>query len=127
MVKKNSQVEDAFAKEGGVKETPSKKPEETEEQKKQTAEKNAKALAKAKELLFGYVKKYKCLMVIGLIFNLLGMVGEFTSPLFIGWVIDAIVRNSIEDVRDLTIMWMIVNTCGAIFQGAQSFIFAYTT
>jgi len=112
-----SKVEDSVTTKEAAGSASPVKPVETEEEKKAKSEKDEKALAKAKELLFGYVKQYKGLMILGFIFNLLGMVGEYTSPLFIGWVIDAIVRNSLEEVRDLTILWMIVNSCGALFQG----------
>jgi len=45
----------------------------------------------ASRLLGSYVRKYKWLLSLGVFLNVLGMVGEFISPLFIGWVIDAIV------------------------------------
>jgi ABC-type bacteriocin/lantibiotic exporter with double-glycine peptidase domain len=62
-------------------------------------------------------------MILGLLFNLLGMVGEFASPLFIGLVIDAIVKEDFDNVTRLTIIWMIINTAGAIFAGIQRYIF----
>lgn len=66
-------------------------------------------------------------MSLGLLFNILGMVGEFASPLFIGLVIDAIVNENFDEVKFLTIMWMIINTAGALFAGIQRYIFQMTT
>jgi ABC-type multidrug transport system fused ATPase/permease subunit len=49
-------------------------------------------------------------MMIGLVLNILGMVGEFSSPWFIGKVIDAITESDFERVTTLTIWWMIFNS-----------------
>jgi ABC-type multidrug transport system fused ATPase/permease subunit len=48
--------------------------------------------------LWGYVSKYKFLMILGLILNVFGMVGEFASPWFIGAVIDKIANNDFGGV-----------------------------
>lgn len=95
-------------------------PEEKAAEKAEKAkldEKNKIANAKAKELLFGYIGQFKCLMIAGFALNILGMVGEFVSPLFIGWVVDAIVAAEPAEVRRLIIWWMIFNTAGAFFAG----------
>ena len=42
-------------------------------------------------------------MAFGLIMNLAGMIGEFVTPMFIGWVIDAIVHNDYDKVN--TLVW----------------------
>jgi ATP-binding cassette subfamily B protein len=73
------------------------------------------------------VKKYKCLMFLGLLFNLLGLVGEFVTPLFIGLIIDTIVKEDFDEVKKLTIIWTIFNTAGALFAGIQRYIFNITT
>jgi hypothetical protein len=49
-------------------------------------------------------------MIFGLILNLLGMVGEFLSPWFIGRVIDEITAANYDEVTRLTIVWMIFNS-----------------
>ena len=92
-------------------------PEEEAAEKAEKAAKLAVANAKAKELLFGYIGQFKCLMIAGFALNILGMVGEFVSPLFIGWVVDAIVAAESAEVRRLIIWWMIFNTAGAFFAG----------
>jgi len=51
----------------------------------------------------GYVSKYKWLLALGLFFNLLGMVGEFASPWFIGEVIDRVATGKFDEVSGLTI------------------------
>jgi len=85
------------------------------------------ASAKAKELLFGYIGQFKGLMTAGFVLNILGMVGEFVSPLFIGWVVDAIVASDAKEVRRLIVWWMIFNTAGAFFAGMQRFVFQVLT
>jgi len=93
------------------------KKELTDEEKEEVKVKAEKANKKAKELLFGYIGQFKCLMIAGFALNILGMVGEFVSPLFIGWVVDAIVAAEPAEVRRLIIWWMIFNTAGAFFAG----------
>jgi ABC-type multidrug transport system fused ATPase/permease subunit len=66
--------------------------------------------AKTSELLWGYIKQFKGLLCWGFLFNILGMVGEFASPLFIGLVIDAIVKGDQDEVVFLIVVWMIINT-----------------
>jgi len=66
-------------------------------------------------------------MIFGFFLNILGMIGEFLSPLFIGWVIDAIVNNDLPEVKNIIMWWMITNTLGAIFAGIQRYIFQITT
>ena len=78
-------------------------------------------------MLKGYITRFKWLLVLGFALNILGMMGEFASPLFIGWVIDAIVRGDFPEVQELIIWWMIINTAGAIFGGLQRYVFAVTT
>ena len=102
-------------------------PEEEAAEKAEKAEKLAIANAKAKELLFGYIGQFRCLMIAGFVLNILGMVGEFVSPLFIGWVVDAIVAAEPTEVRRLIIWWMIFNTAGAFFAGMQRFVFQMLT
>ena len=82
---------------------------------------------KAKELLGMYISKYKGLMLLGLFLNILGMVGEFISPLFIGWVIDAIVKKDFKEVQNLVVWWLIINSSSAVFAGIQRFVFQLTT
>ena len=90
-------------------------PELTEEEKKAKEAKNALCQARAKELLWSYVKSHQCMMIFGLGLNVLGMVGEFASPYFIGQVIDAITLEDWDMVTTLTIYWMIFNTVSILF------------
>jgi hypothetical protein len=48
--------------------------------------------AEANRLLRKYTGNIKCLMFLGFLFSILGLVGELLTPLFIGWVTDAIVQ-----------------------------------
>lgn len=56
-------------------------------------------------------------MIVGFILNILGMVGEFSAPWFIGKVIDAITAEDWDGVTVLTIWWMVFNTAGSAFAG----------
>ena len=100
-----------------------KKEELTEEEKKIKKEKEEKANAKAKEMLFGYLKQYRCLMYLGFLLNICGMVGEFVTPAYIGFVIDAITAKNFDQVNTLVIQWLIINGAGAVLSGLQRFIF----
>ena len=60
----------------------------TEEEKIEKARKLKIAVAKAKEILKGYIKKHMCLFIVGFILNVVGMIGEYVTPLFIGKIID---------------------------------------
>ena len=106
-------MSDSFAFEGGDKETkkgsPEKPKELTPEEKEEKKKRDELSKNKAKEMLLGYVKKFKSLMIWGFVLNLLGMVGEFLSPLFIGWVVDAIVQKDMARVRELIVYFMIMN------------------
>lgn len=62
-------------------------------------------------------------MIVGFILNILGMIGEFSSPWFIGKVIDAITVEDWDGVTTLTIWWMVFNTAGSLFAGIQRYIF----
>lgn len=115
--------------EGGKPEKPTDKvePVKSPEQIAEEKEKLDLASKKAKEILFSYVRKHRCLMILGFILSIFGMVGEFISPLYIGWVIDAITNSDMPAVKNLILWWMIFNTSGAIFAGLQSFTFQLTT
>lgn len=78
-------------------------------------------------MLFGYLKQYRGLMYLGFLFNILGMVGEFVTPAYIGFVIDAITAKKFESVNTLVIQWLIINGCGAILSGLQRFVFQLIT
>jgi len=85
-------------------------PEEKAEEERQLQE----VRKKTSEILWGYIKKFKCLLAWGFLFNILGMIGEFASPLFIGLVIDAIVLGDQDEVVYLIVIWMIINTVSYI-------------
>lgn len=106
-------AEDSFQHEGGQKDQSDKKakePELTPEEKEAEKKRTEIARKKVSEILWSYVKKFKCLLVLGFVFNILGMVGEFASPLFIGLVIDSIVEEDQDQVVYLIILWMSINT-----------------
>ena len=61
-------------------------------------------------MLYGYIAKHKFLMFLGLLTNIAGMIGEFVSPLMIGWVVDAITESDFVRVKEIIVWWMILNT-----------------
>jgi len=77
--------------------------------------------------LFSYLRRYRGLLISGLILNILGMVGEFVAPLFIGKVIDAISAKDEAEVKWLVVLWMIFNCAGAVFAGINRFVFSILT
>lgn len=50
-----------------------------------------KANAKAKEMIKVIFRTYKCQIMVGLIGNVVGMAAELLSPLYVGYIIDAII------------------------------------
>jgi len=87
--------DDFFSEKQGVKQAAK---EETAAEKAEKQRQLERTTAHAKKILFGYLGKYKCFFVVGIILNILGMVGEFAAPLFIGWVIDAITNRNGQEV-----------------------------
>jgi len=73
------------------------------------------------------VKQFRCLMILGVVFNFLSMIGEFLGPYFIGLVIDEIVAKNWAGVRILVVYWMLANAASSIFAGIQKVIFTATT
>lgn len=73
------------------------------------------------------MRKHRGLLGIGFILQIIGMVGEFSSPLFIGLVIDAIREKNMDRVKELVIYWVIINTASAIFSGIMRFVFQLVT
>ena len=61
----------------------------------------------------------KCLMFVGFILSVLGLVGQLLTPLFIGWVTDAIVAKNFEYVN----VCNRVNISSASSPSSQSFSF----
>ena len=72
---------------------------------------------KAKEILWSYVKKFSNWITYGLILSLFSMVDGFMTPLYIGWIVDAIKNDQYEEVSTLLISWMVIVSIGAIFAG----------
>jgi ABC-type multidrug transport system fused ATPase/permease subunit len=73
------------------------------------------------------VKQFRCLMILGVVFNFLSMIGEFLGPYFIGLVIDEIVAKNWGGVRLLVVYWMSANAVSSVFAGIQKVIFTATT
>jgi ABC-type bacteriocin/lantibiotic exporter with double-glycine peptidase domain len=122
------QFEGGETKKGEDAKSPAKKVEEekkelTPEEKAAKAQKDALAQAKARQLLKGYVGEHCCLFAFAMTMNIAGMIGEFVTPLFIGWVIDDIVKRKWDDVDTLVWQWMVFNAAGSIMQGLQRFLF----
>lgn len=98
------------------------KKEKTEEEKKAEKEKNARSNKKAKEMIKDLFMAYRCQIIIGLVGNVVGMAAELTSPLFIGYIIDAIVAKNKEDINRLVIIWLIITVSSSIVNGLQTFL-----
>ena len=57
----------------------------------------------------------------------MGMVGEFVTPLFIGYIIDAIIELDYDQVNEYVIIWCCFNVFGSFIQGCQKYLFAMLT
>ena len=84
-------------------------------------------MAHAKKMLNGYIKNHCCLFFVGFLFNILGMVGEFVTPLFIGVIIDHIIDKDFDSVTDSVLIWCCFNVGGSLIQGCQKYLFAMLT
>lgn len=72
-------------------------------------------------LLKGIMKKNCGILSLTMLLNIGGMAGELLSPLFIGWVIQAIIAEDYERVNRTIIYWVIISSCGSL----ASFISSY--
>ena len=97
-------------------------PELTEEQKAAKKAKFEKANAKAKEMIKGLFQTYKCQIIVGLLGNIFGMTAELVSPLYVGFIIDAIVEKKMEEIDRLVIIWMSITVASSILNGLQTFL-----
>lgn len=66
-------------------------------------------------------------MAFGILLQFVGMAGEFLNPFFIGYAIDAVTRNNIDEVTQLIIVWMIINASASTLTGISQYIFLVTT
>lgn len=55
-----------------------------------------------------YAKKETCLFFSGIVFLLLGSVGDFVVPLYVGLVINALADNRFDDVGHLCIQLFVI-------------------
>ena len=96
-------------------------PEKTEEQKEAEKIKSEEHNAMAGTLLKRIMKKNCGILSLTMLLNIGGMAGELLSPLFIGWVIQAIIAEDYERVNRTIIYWVIISSCGSL----ASFISSY--
>lgn len=82
----------------------------------------AKANAKAKLMIKDIMRTYRCQLFFGLIGNIGGMAAELVSPLYVGFIIDAILAKKKEEVERLVIIWMTITVTSSIINGLQNFL-----
>lgn len=87
----------------------------------------AKANAKAKEMIKETFTTYRCQIILGLLGNVIGMAAELLSPLYVGYIIDAIILRDKEQVKTLVITWMTITVSSSIINGLQGFILNVVT
>ena len=56
-------------------------------------------------------------MILGLVGNIGGMTAELVSPLYIGFIIDAILAKKKDEVNRLVIIWMSITVVSSIING----------
>lgn len=91
--KNGNSAKDGDKKDGKTKDGKKDEKELTEEEKKAKAARFVIANAKAKELLKGLAGQFKGMIAAGVVLNILGMGSELASPLFVGYIIDAIIKQ----------------------------------
>ena len=55
-----------------------------------------------------YAKRESCLFFSGIVFLLLGSVGDFVVPLYVGLVINALADNRFDDVGPLCLQLFVI-------------------
>ena len=55
-----------------------------------------------------YAKKEACIFYSGIVFLLLGSVGDFVVPLYVGLVINALADNRFDDVGHLCLQLFVI-------------------
>lgn len=50
------------------------------------------------------------------------MTAELVSPLYVGFIIDAIVEKKMEEIDRLVIIWMSITVASSILNGLQTFL-----
>lgn len=110
------------SKEKDGKDGEEKEKELTEEEKAAKKEKYAKANAKAKEMIKEIFRTYRGQIILGLLGNIVGMAAELLSPLYVGYIIDAIIKRDKDQVNNLVIIWMSITVGSSVINGLQAFI-----
>ena len=72
-------------------------------------------------------REFRCQILIGLCGNIIGMAAELTSPLFIGYIIDAILKKDKEQIESLVKIWIAITVSSSFINGLQSFVMNYLT
>ena len=62
-------------------------------------------------------REFRCQILIGLFGNIIGMAAELSSPLFIGLIIDAVLKKDKDEINRLVIIWIIITGSSSIVNG----------
>ena len=72
-------------------------------------------------------REFRGQILIGLFGNIIGMAAELSSPLFIGLIIDAVLKKDKDEINRLVIIWIVITGSSSIVNGLQSFLLNYLT
>lgn len=72
-------------------------------------------------------RTHRSLILIGLLGNIIGMTAELTSPLFIGFIIDAVIAKDKQEIERLVMIWLTITISSSVINGLQSFLMNYLT
>ena len=50
------------------------------------------------KLITSYIKRYKTLIPLGILFLVIGSVGMFLAPIYLGWIIDALTKREFSKI-----------------------------
>ena len=68
------------------------------------------------------MRTYRCWILSGVLGNIVGMLGELVSPLFIGMIIDAILKKDKDEINLLIKIWIIITVSSSVVNGFVAFM-----
>lgn len=73
-------------------------------------------------MIKGIFRKYRCHIISVISMSIVGMSAELVSPLFVGYIIDAILTKDREMIDRLIIIWMSITVSSSVVNGFQSYL-----
>jgi len=68
------------------------------------------------------MNQYSCSIKVGIALNVFSLGSELSSPLFVGYIIDAIIAKNRDEINRLVVIWMCITVVASIIGGIQTYI-----